>query len=155
MKRLLLITAAVAIAAPLALAQGGPGRPDREEMRERIQEQLAEVDTNGDGAISKAEADAMRARHFDEVDANGDGVATQAEFEAHRERKQAERRSARYARLDTNGDGSVTKDEFLAGNDERFSRGDRNGDGTITREELREAAKQMREGRGERRMQRD
>lgn len=58
------------------------------------------ADTNGDGAISKAEFAAVAMKRFDRVDTDGDGVVTQAERTAAREAMKAkwqERKAARRA----------------------------------------------------------
>jgi|GEM_PF-3555828 len=63
------------------------------------------MDQDGDGAISLAEAAAVRDRHFDRLDQDGDGVISRAEFAARSERF--------FAKLDGNGDGLVTQEEML------------------------------------------
>ena len=153
MKPYLLAAAALILVTPVAVAQvdRGEGRGDR---RAAMQDRLAQLDTNGNGAISRDEANAARTAHFAEIDTDGDGVATFAEYEAHQERRRTERRQAAYNRSDLNGDGVVSQDEFLTDDNQRFARADRNGDGEITQSEMREAARARREaGRGGRRGQ--
>lgn len=48
------------------------------------------ADTNGDGAISKAEFQAAHAKHFAMMDANGDGQVTKEERAAAREQMKAQ-----------------------------------------------------------------
>jgi hypothetical protein len=70
--------------------------PDREQieqrrmqMRERMREKLQRADQNGDGSISRAEAERDlpgMARHFDQIDANHDGVISREELRAAREK---------------------------------------------------------------------
>ncbi len=43
---------------------------------------VAKMDTNKDGKVSKAEADAAHAQHFDQMDTNKDGFVDQAEWDA-------------------------------------------------------------------------
>jgi Ca2+-binding EF-hand superfamily protein len=71
---------------------------------------LRGADTDGDKAISIAEATAMLQREYAGLDANKDGTVTQDEFVA--------ARLAQLAKLDGNGDGKITRDElrgFLRG----------------------------------------
>lgn len=61
---------------------------------------LRQADTNGDGAISRAEFEAAAAKQFARMDANGDGVVSVEERTAAREAMRAamqERRAARAA----------------------------------------------------------
>ena len=135
-----------------AVAQEGPGRGDRMARGEKMVEQL---DTNGDGAVSKAEVDASRAAAFAAADTNGDGGVSQAEVLAYQEAQRAERRAAReaemFARADTNGDGVLGPDEFGPRVDRMFEALDKDDDGMITAEEREEARESWRERRGERR----
>lgn len=76
------LVAALALSAGVAHAQGHRDRPD-----------LAEMDADGDGAVSLAEftsfvqarAATRAERMFTRVDADEDGLVTMAEFEAARE----------------------------------------------------------------------
>ncbi|WP_219892586.1 EF-hand domain-containing protein [Aquisediminimonas profunda] len=80
-----------------ALAEGAhemhehmSGSMTRSSVETMVKEHFAKVDTNGDGYIDKAEADAarekmmadMRDRHFKMMDTNGDGSISRAEFDA-------------------------------------------------------------------------
>ena len=47
--------------------------PNKAAMQQRMQERLKEVDTNGDGNISKAEFTAQCEKRFAKMDSNGDG----------------------------------------------------------------------------------
>ena len=49
------------------------------QMEEKM---FKEVDSNGDGAISKSEFNAFQARQFKRMDANGDGKISHAEMDA-------------------------------------------------------------------------
>jgi hypothetical protein len=74
----------------------GKSYPDRDQvesrrqmMHERMRERLKKADGNGDGAISRAEADRSMpgvARHFDRIDTDGDGTITRDEMKAAREK---------------------------------------------------------------------
>ncbi len=66
--------------------------------------------------ITKADAQAMVARHFAELDLNHDGKVTQEEVKAFRGMRFEERmkahRDREFAKLDSNHDGSISKAEF-------------------------------------------
>jgi hypothetical protein len=107
---------------------------------------FAAMDTNGDGAISKAEAEAgspRLAKRFAEIDANGDGLITREEMQAARARHHQEmqaRGEERFKSTDTNGDGKIDLAEAQKGMPraaEHFKEIDTNGDGSLTHEELR------------------
>jgi len=90
--------AAVAVAAPEG--HGGMAR-------------LKAADTNGDGLISKAEAQAALPRlyaHFDQIDTNQDGQISPEELRAARQQV----RNAMFDRMDANHDGVISRDEFNA-----------------------------------------
>jgi Ca2+-binding EF-hand superfamily protein len=96
---ILSLAAAAAIAGSLtayaAQASGGHGR-----FFDRI-------DSDGSGAISLTEAQAMAKKRFQHMDANGDGVVTEADFLAMAD--------GRFQKMDADGDGQVTKDEAREG----------------------------------------
>ena len=59
----------------------------RAEMKARSEERFKRADTNGDGKLTREEAQKGMpgvARHFDQIDANKDGVITKDELEAAR-----------------------------------------------------------------------
>ncbi len=73
----------------------------RKQMRARMREKLQRADQNGDGSISRAEAERDLpgvARHFDQIDVNRDGIISRDELRAAREK----RRELREQRM-TNG----------------------------------------------------
>ncbi|MGB7480195.1 MAG: EF-hand domain-containing protein [Burkholderiaceae bacterium] len=131
----------------------------REALRKARQQRHAEyaaklkaADTDGDGAISKAEAQAAGlnglVQHFDQLDANHDGKIDQNEMRAAaKARHQAMRAGrtakfdARFKAADTDGDGALSKAEAQAAGMQkivaRFDQLDANHDGKLTREELR------------------
>lgn len=87
-----LMTAGLAAAAAVSAAEAGRGKG----MFDRI-------DRNGDGSISRDEAQAARAAHFARLDANGDGSITVEEFQA--------QANSRFSRMDLDNDGQVTREE--------------------------------------------
>lgn len=66
--------------------------------------------------ITKADAQAMVAKHFAELDLNHDGKVTQEEVKAFRGTRMEERikehRDREFSRLDSNHDGAISKSEF-------------------------------------------
>lgn len=122
-----LMLAAILLAAPvIAQAQGGRG--------------MMRADSNGDGAISRAEATALADQRFAMMDTNKDGTLT------------ADERTGPGARMleraDRDGDGKVTKAEYDAAALQRFTRMDANGDGTISASELGAIMERVRGARG-------
>jgi len=84
MKRTLALAACL-LALPLAAFATGTAADRAARFQERIDQRFAAADKNGDGALTKEEAEAgMPAvyRNFDAVDANHDGFATKDEVQA-------------------------------------------------------------------------
>jgi hypothetical protein len=88
------LTLGLVLACGAAAAQPGAGG------------RLAELDTDGDGAISSAEAEAALKTQFEHMDVNHDGQLSQAEF--------TDARMQMLSALDTDGDGRVTRSELVA-----------------------------------------
>jgi len=114
------------------------------------------VDTDGDGTISKAEADAL----FNKIDTNHDGKLDKSELAAYRktmmEQRRAEMRAeldARFKAADKNGDGALTKAEVQAGMPhlaKYFDQLDTNHDGKLTLGEIHAGMQKMHEQRMQR-----
>ena len=64
---------------------------------------LRDADTDGDHAISVAEATAVLRAEYQRLDTNHDGIVSEDEF--------VNARLAQLSKLDTNGDGKITRDE--------------------------------------------
>ncbi len=128
MKKFIALAATVAATASLAAFAGDQGgRGDF----------LKKADTNGDGLVSKAEAQAnpRLAKNFDAIDTNKDGQLSRDEMRAFHEKQ----KGAHYTAIDTNGDGQISKAEAQANAPrlaERFDQLDANKDGQLSKDEL-------------------
>ena len=129
--------AALAFAGAASAQGGGGGR-------------LMQMDTNHDGSITRAEAEASRAAMFQRLDADHDGFVTQAERDAARQaRGQNSDRPApprgQMMNADTNNDGRISRQEFMAQPYRIFDVMDADHNGTITAAEI-EAGRAARGG---------
>ncbi len=112
---------------PLASSPDGQTLPDNSPETRRAEHQAAwlqRVDTNHDGQISKAEAEANAPRlaeHFNEVDSNHDGLISAEELQAFhvaQDEKRHEKRQQHLTKVfeqaDANHDGKLTLAEWQA-----------------------------------------
>jgi len=115
----------------------------------RLAEQFRRADADGNGMVSRAEAERaapLLAKQFDAIDANRDGQISAEEIRAFRRAGRSERRARGsskfdqyFARADTDGDGALSRAEAERGLPrlaKKFERIDRDGDGRLTREEM-------------------
>ena len=133
----LLLPASLLFATP-----GGDERPDHAKGN-----RFAQLDTDGNGSISVAEAEGTRlAKRFAKVDANGDGEISRDEAKAARKGHE-HRRGGKMKALDTNGDGMLSVAEVegthLA---KHFAKVDTDGSGMITKAEMKAARKGKKRG---------
>lgn len=98
------------------------GQLEAAELPERMQQHIADIDTSGDGVVSKDELDA----HF---------KAKRAEHAA----KFAEKAKERFDRKDTNHDGTLDQSEVGAEHWAKLSVADANGDQKLSSDELKAA----------------
>ncbi|SDD18312.1 EF hand [Cupriavidus sp. YR651] len=118
---------------------------------------LKSVDTDGDGTISKAEADAL----FNKIDTNHDGKLDKAELAAYHKAAWEQRRAqmktefeAKFKAADKNNDGALTRDEMKAAFPRmvnRFDQIDANHDGKVTMAEIESGMQKMHQQRMQRR----
>lgn len=80
----------------IAVAQAGSG--------------MRAMDPDGDGVVTRAEAQQAAAEMFTRLDADKDGKLAPADRAA----RHAEMRGKMFAKLDANGDGAISRDEFMA-----------------------------------------
>lgn len=112
---------------------------------------MRQIDTNGDGVVTRDEATAAEAfrliEDFDEIDADGNDELTREELKNfHQQRRQQGRQRAESA--DTDGNGALSLAEAEAAGMQRlvdnFSTLDRNADGEVTREEMQAMQREKR-----------
>lgn len=116
-----LAVAAIWLAIPSAWAQQqGPSPGDR----------LMQMDTNGDGAITRAEAEQARAVIFARLDTDSDG------FLSAEERAAAPGGGRGIEVADADRDGRVSRDEAMSQPYRMFERLDSNSDGVIGADEI-------------------
>lgn len=119
--------------APVVAAQDRQDNARQAELRDR-QMQFREMDTDGDGVITRAEWKG-NTQSFRNHDANRDGVLSGDEIWVDRGR--GNDRNAMFDRADRNNDGVLSREEWR-GDPDGFERLDRNNDGVIGRGELRD-----------------
>lgn len=136
---LLALLATGVLATGTLLAQPADGK--RIHIVHHLDGMLEQADANGDGNISQAEHDAMRAAHLAEMDANNDGFVTYAEHKAAMEARAQAHFTKRH---DKDGDGRVSVDEMAERGAGMFERMDADGDGMVTAGELRQGHRGMR-----------
>lgn len=95
-------------------------------------------DRSANGEISQADIDAVRTERLAAFDSDGDGALTLDEYEALWLDAMHTRMVRGFQRLDVDGDTLVTAEEFLAPFNRIVDRFDRGGDGLITEDEVRE-----------------
>ena len=140
----------VAAAAIIALASPAWSQPGGRSGG-NLDALMAQMDADGDGAISRTEMDAAQSKRFASLDADGDGLVSEAEFvDAVKERgrgrmaeRMSERMAQRFAQTDADGDGFATEAEFTDAGGVRFDRMDADGDGLVTADEMRQSARQL------------
>ena len=83
---------ALVLAQPSGADSGGPGKG------QKFAERFKKADTNGDGKLTRAEAESggmkMVARNFDAIDTNKDGFVTPAEIRTAMEKRREQKGAA-------------------------------------------------------------
>jgi Ca2+-binding EF-hand superfamily protein len=109
-------------------------------------------DTDGDGRISRAEAESTGAERsgkwFDKLDKDKDGYITQEEMKQARDNRRQmygdmkEKAEARFKEADVNADGQLSLDEVqskMPKLGDRFTTLDKDKNGMLSKEELKQA----------------
>lgn len=132
-KSIVLGLAALAMSGAIAddAMAGGKGRKDKKDSQV-----IERLDRDGDGYISRDEADAFRGGRFEEMDLDGDGTVSRGEMLERVRRRVEDEFGRRFDGLDTDGDGRIDRNEYRR-RDDSFDRLDRDGDGMISLDELR------------------
>jgi hypothetical protein len=139
-RKLIVLLGCMALAPLVAMAADLPPGPQGTGGR------FAALDTNGDGSITQAEAEAgapRLAEHFAQVDTNGDGLISREEMQAARgqfHQAMQARGEERFRSADKDGNGKIDLAEAQQGMPraaQRFKEIDTNADGLLTHEELR------------------
>lgn len=110
---------------------GRRGPPSLDKMIERF-------DTNKNGTLEAAELPERMQQHIGDIDTSGDGVVTKEELEAHMKKRFSEHAKERFTRMDANKDGVLDESE-LGKRWDKLSAADQNGDKKLSADELRAA----------------
>lgn len=138
MNNMLLITGLTA-----AIIAGGASQ-SQAESGDMMHHGFDEVDTNGDGQLSKAEMQEHRKARFARADTDGSGTLSVDEMVARVAEHMTKRFSKMIKRHDSDGDGEMSMDEMAARHKgDMFSMMDTDGDGAVSADEF-EAMKDMR-----------
>ena len=143
----LAIVSCFTLGASLAHAESmGHDGPMHGQMEDKM---FKGADTNGDGAISKAEFDAFHVKRFKEMDANGDGKITLDEMKAAHKQMLEKGKDKRFDEADANHDGALSREETekMPMMSRRFEEIDANHDGKVTREEMDAVMEKLRSRR--------
>ena len=151
MKRVIWL--ALMVASPLAMATEGTVTPQASAAETPFERDFSKADTDMNGAISRAEAEGVKAQlltsNFDKIDANSDGGLDRKEIQTFLQttiqsamRAQQEEFNKRLKAADKNKNGKLTKKELSAAKDKlpglekSFDAIDANSDKSITMEEI-------------------
>lgn len=114
------------------------------------------LDVDGSGEITQEDLDALRENRFADIDSNGDGAVSKDEFMAASAARAGERAGEMFDRLDADGDGALSRD-VLESRDGRgrgagrlLERADADGSGGVSEEELAAAMERFAERGGKR-----
>ena len=110
------------------------------------------LDVDGNGEITAEDLTVLRDNRFAELDSDGDGSVSRDEFVAAQVARSEERAAAMFERLDADGDGALSRDviENRRGGrmgERMLSRFDADGSGGISAEEFEEARAKFAERR--------
>lgn len=113
----------------------------------RLQQALERFDANKDGSISQAEVDQYRADRLKAFDTDGDGALSLEEYQALWLDAMKRRMVRSFQRHDSDGDGKVTAEEFTETTRHMVLRRDRNEDGVLNKDDLPRMGRKGQRGR--------
>ena len=117
----------------------GPGVPPLEERRNRARAEFQNLDTNRDGFVERAEAEAIVHAEFNQYDVDRDNKVTEPEIrrivQAALQRDEQARETQRREQEAQKRKGLVTINEFIDMQLRSADQLDKNGDGRITQQE--------------------
>ena len=149
----ILATAATPV---VAQSDAAAAPPTRAEIKSNLDARFKAIDTNGDGAIGKAEIDAANAlvakeaaaavskrveAEFAQLDSDKNGQISLTEFRAAAPDPRPTPADETLAKLDSNKDGKISLQEFGGDTLGAFDRLDANKDGKLTQQEQQAAAR--------------
>ena len=127
----------------------GDAEAPRRGIGRRMLTLLRGADADKDGVVTRDEVLAAADKRFATLDRNKDGALDKADADALR-KDTVDYRARRFIhRFGADSDGKVTKEQFFAKAKERFARLDRNSDGTVSRGERGRHMGRGWHGRGE------
>lgn len=131
----ILITPARALAATLALGLAVPTALSSSALARSAgtERTLKAVDTDHDGTIDLAEAQAAAGKVFDGAETDKDGTVDAKELKGRLSKKDLKA-------ADTDSDGTLDRKEYLALVEQRFKAADPDNDGTLDAKELKTPA---------------
>ena len=95
-----------------AVATADDHRRGHGKHAEKRAEMLEKYDANSDGKLDETERETARLSRFADIDTNGDGALTKSEITAHHTARMAEKIDKHFAEEDANGDGTISVEEF-------------------------------------------
>lgn len=132
MIRLLTIMLAAAVSLPAALADEKPSS--------RMLKRVMEADTDGNGAVTRAEFAAYRRTQFARMDRDGDGFVTDKDIAKIKMFMPRELDpDTMIARFDADGEGRISQDELANGPAPVFDLADTDNDAAISPAEFKVA----------------
>ncbi|MDG2087194.1 MAG: EF-hand domain-containing protein [Arenicellaceae bacterium] len=132
---LLMVTTASLLTVQSYAQSKGPGGPQRG-LDFSMQNVLEQLDSNGDGTVTRDEIDARQQAQLKEFDSNGDGSMNLEEFSVLWSSLNRERMVNAFQAIDNDGTGELTADELNARTEGLMRRLDQDRDGSIVLSEI-------------------